>query len=84
MNKPDQRDPADDPAACSKCGTHIGAFGGEYCDGCAREIGAKPPLRRCIECGDRYPEDRMKALDVSLPDEYYPEFEYICQGCYDE
>jgi len=79
-----RRDPADDPAACSLCGVHIGAFGDEYCEGCAREIGAKPPLRRCEQCGDRYPEPRMEAIDVSPSDEYYPEFVHVCQGCYDE
>jgi hypothetical protein len=77
----DRRDPADDPAACSRCGVHIGAFGDDYCDGCAREVGAKPPLRRCTNCGQDAPEDHMTAIDVSPPDEYYPKFEYLCPGC---
>lgn len=81
MQGVNQRDPTDDPAACSKCGTHIGAFGDEYCEGCARELGVKPPLRRCVECGKEYPEERMRAIDVSPPDEYYPKFEYLCGGC---
>lgn len=77
----EQRDPADDPFACSLCGVYIGAFGGEYCDRCAREVGAKPPLRRCMHCGSEAPEPRMEAIDVSLDDEYYPEFEYLCPSC---
>jgi len=77
----DDRDPADIPGACSKCGVYIGRVGPEYCDPCAREIGAKPPLRRCVECGQRGPEDRMTAINVSPPDEYYPTFEYLCAGC---
>ena len=76
-----QRDPSEDPKACTLCGTYIGLFGEDYCDGCAREIGVKPPLRRCVECGKRGPEEDMKALDVSGPDEYYPVFEYLCPAC---
>lgn len=75
------RDPADDPAACSLCGVHIGAFSGDYCEGCEREIGVKPPLRRCESCGKEYPEERMKPIDVSGADEYYPVFIYLCRGC---
>lgn len=77
----DRPDPEDDPFACSLCGCHIGQFSGDYCDGCARDIGLKPPLRRCTHCGQRAPEDRMKAIDVSLPDEYYPTIEYLCRAC---
>lgn len=77
----DRPDPEDDPSVCSLCGTYLGTFSEEYCDGCAREIGAKPPLRRCIECGQRGPEEQMRAIDVSLEDEYYPTFEYLCRGC---
>lgn len=77
----DRPDPADDPSACSKCGVHIGFGGDEYCDGCAREIGVKPPLRRCAHCGQRCGQESMTAVDVSPPDEYYPTFEYLCRGC---
>jgi len=77
----DRPDPGEDPTLCSKCGVHIGAFGGEYCDPCEREIGAKPPIRRCVHCGQRAPQDQMEAIDVSTDDEYYPEFEYLCRGC---
>lgn len=76
-----EADPADDPAACSLCGVHIGAFGDEYCDGCARDVGVKPPLRRCLHCGQRAPEAEMDAIDVSAPDEYYPQVRYLCPGC---
>jgi len=75
-------DPTEDPRACSRCGVHIGGFSGdEYCDGCARELGVKPPMVRCMACGRRAPEDHMEGIDVSPPDEYYPEIEYLCQSC---
>jgi len=78
----DRPDPDEDPAACSLCGCHIGAFSdSEYCDGCARDIGVKAPLRRCVECGRRAPEADMHAVDVSPPDEYYPTFEHLCPSC---
>lgn len=76
-----QEDPTEDPRACSLCGVHIGFGSDEYCDGCAREIGVKPPHRRCVQCGQRGPEDDMEAIDVSGPDEYYPKFEYLCRSC---
>lgn len=77
----DRPDPADDPRACSLCGVHIGAFGDDYCDGCARGIGAKPPLQRCEHCGTRAPGEHMTAVDISGEDEYYPEFIYLCASC---
>jgi hypothetical protein len=76
-----ERDPADEPEACSLCGVHIGFGGDEYCDGCAREIGAKPPLERCLHCGQRAPQEQMEAIDVSTPDEYYPAIRYLCRTC---
>jgi len=79
----DQRDPADDPRACSRCGVHIGALGSDYCDPCARELGDKPPLRRCVHCGQRGPQDQMNSFDVSSEDELYPEIRYLCRGCSD-
>jgi len=36
---------------------------------------------RCTACGRRAPEDHMEQIDVSAPDEYYPEFEYLCPSC---
>jgi len=80
----ERRDPAEDPRACSICGVYVGAFGGEYCDGCAREVGAKPPLQRCVGCGRDFPQERMDAFDVSAEDEYYPDLRYICPGCQSE
>ena len=74
-------DSEEDPFVCSICGCYIGQFSGDYCDGCAREIGVKPPLRACIECGQRAPEDQMKTIDVSPPNEYYPTFKYLCRSC---
>jgi len=78
-----QPDPTDDARACSMCGVAIGLFGDDYCDGCAREIGVKPPIRRCVHCGQRGPEEDMTVIDVSGPEEYYPEFEYLCRSCSD-
>ena len=75
-----QRDPTEDPRACSHCGVHIG-LGDEYCEACAREIGAKPPMRQCVNCGQDAPEEQMKTIDVSGPEEYYPEIRYLCRGC---
>jgi hypothetical protein len=83
MDRPDRPEPDRGPFACSICGCYIGQFSGEYCDGCARAIGAKPPLRRCVECGQRGPEGQMEAIDVSRADEYYPTFEHLCRGCSD-
>jgi len=77
----EQRDPTEDPSACSKCGVHIGTFSGEYCDACAREIGAKPPMQRCLGCGQDAPQEQMKTIDVSPEDEYYPDIRYLCPGC---
>jgi hypothetical protein len=77
----DEWDPAEDPQACSKCGVHIGLRSGDYCDGCARELGLKPPMERCMGCGQRGPQERMKAVDISPPDEYYPTIRYLCGSC---
>jgi hypothetical protein len=77
----ERRDPTEDPRACSHCGVHIGLGSDDYCDGCARELGVKPPLRRCVHCGRRGPEEEMEAIDVSASDEYYPTFEYLCRSC---
>jgi hypothetical protein len=74
-------DPSEDPRACSVCGVYIGFGGDEYCDGCARDIGAKPPLQRCVHCGQRGPEEQMNPIDVSGADEYYPKFKYLCPSC---
>ena len=78
----DRPDPTEHPESCSKCGVHIGSFGGDYCDPCAREIRAKPPMQRCRSCGKHVPRDRMDdAIDVSPDDEYYPTIRYLCRGC---
>ena len=76
-----KRDPTEIPAACSKCGVHIGAFGDQYCDPCAREIGVKPPIQRCVSCGRDAPGEEMKTIDVSPDDEYYPEIRHLCRNC---
>jgi len=78
-----QRDPADDPNLCSHCGTYIGFSSEDYCDPCARELGVKPPMERCLDCGQRAPQEEMESIDVSQPDEYYPEIRYLCPGCSD-
>jgi hypothetical protein len=79
-----RRDPADDPGACSKCGTHIGRLRDEeYCEPCARELGAKPPMQRCLSCGRDVPQEQAEAIDVSPDDEYYPTIRYLCRQCSD-
>jgi len=75
--------PLDDPSVCSRCGVHIGAFGDEYCEPCAREVGVKPPLRRCMNCGQDAPGEQMTAIDISPDDEYYPTTRYLCHDCSD-
>lgn len=81
MSEQDRRDPTEDPQACSRCGVYIGALGDDYCEPCAREYGSKPPMRRCMGCGQDAPQEQMKTIDVSPPDEYYPEIEYLCHDC---
>ena len=76
-----QRDPSEDAQLCSKCGTYIGLFGHEYCDSCARDIGTKPPIRQCLGCGQRSPQEQMEAVDISPEDEYYPDIRYLCRSC---
>ena len=73
--------PEEDPSACSLCGCHIGLGKSDYCDPCAREIGAKPPLRECLGCGRRGEQEHMAAVDISSPDEYYPTIRYLCRSC---
>lgn len=80
-NETEHRDPTDDPRACSRCGVHIGLLGDDYCDPCAREIGAKPPMERCMGCGQDVPQEQMESVDISPPDEYYPTIRYFCRGC---
>lgn len=71
--------PANDPFACSICGCAIGEAkrirGDEYCDGCKHDT---EEYVRCETCGDRVPQPRATGVDVSLEDEYYPEFIYFC------
>ena len=78
----EQQDPTESPQMCSRCGVYIGGFSsGEYCDPCAREIGAKPPMQRCFGCGRDAPQEQMETIDLSDPDEYYPEIAYLCRDC---
>jgi|APHM01.1.fsa_nt_gi hypothetical protein len=69
---------SDDPRACSMCGVKISFRGGDYCDACAREIGAKPQLESCHYCGARAGREQMETIDLSSEDEYYPEIRYLC------
>jgi len=77
----EQRDPTEDPRACSRCGVHIGFLGDDYCDPCAREIGARAEMVRCMSCGQDGPEEQMESVDISSDDEYYPTIRYLCRGC---
>lgn len=40
-----------------------------------------PETRPCDNCGEIWAKLRMKAVDVSRDDEYYPHFDYICPDC---
>jgi len=75
------RDPTEDPRACSRCGVHIGFMTDNYCDPCAREIGARGDMVRCMGCGQDGPEEQMESVDISEPDEYYPTIRYLCRDC---
>lgn len=81
----DRPNPEEDPFACSLCGCALGTAkrisGEEYCDACQREHGMKPPMRRCLGCGQHAPEELMDTIDVSSEDEYYPEIRYLCASC---
>jgi hypothetical protein len=78
---PTRPDPTEDMRACSRCGVYIGWPSDEYCDACAREVGAKPPMERCMHCGQRAPRNHMESVDISPEDEYYPEIRYFCSDC---
>lgn len=77
----ERRDPTEDPRACSRCGVHIGFLGDDYCDPCAREIGARGDIVRCMGCGQDGPEEQMESVDISSEDEYYPTIRYLCPSC---
>lgn len=52
------------------------------CDQCRSQREARATnYVRCEDCGDRVSEARATGLDVSPPDEYYPEFIHVCPGC---
>lgn len=72
---------SDDPYACNMCGCRV-SIREDYCDACARDIGAKPPLISCYHCGDRYEEQQMESIDLSAPDELYPDIKHICSKCW--
>jgi len=75
-------DPRNDPNACSKCGVYIGSFpDDDYCEPCAREIGVKPPMERCLHCGQDAPQEVMEPINLAGDDEYYPKIKYLCGGC---
>ena len=77
----ERRNPTEGPRACSRCGVHIGFLGDNYCDPCAREIGARGEMVRCMGCGQDGPEEHMESVDISEPDEYYPTIRYLCRDC---
>jgi hypothetical protein len=78
-------DPEDDPFVCSLCGVALGSgkriAGDDYCDACQREHGMKPPIVRCLDCGENAPQEQCESIDVSGPNEYYPDMRYLCPGC---
>jgi len=78
-NSESQPDPDDDPFACSLCGCYLGELtrvqGNDYCDACQHDT---KEYVVCDTCGDRLPQSRATSVDVSPPDEYYPELIYYC------
>ena len=38
-------------------------------------------IARCEHCHSRYYKHQMEAVDISLEDEYYPKYIYLCRGC---
>jgi hypothetical protein len=38
-------------------------------------------MEQCLECGQRAPQEEMGSIDVSAPDEYYPQIRYLCPDC---
>ena len=35
----------------------------------------------CHRCNARIPQAMAVSIDVSAPDEYYPEYQHFCPGC---
>lgn len=79
VDEREQPAPEDDSFACSLCGCYLGERkrlqGDEYCDACQHDT---EDAVVCETCGDRVPRSRATGVDVSSPDEYYPEYVYFC------
>jgi ribosomal protein S27E len=64
-----------DPNACRDCGRDLRIR--SHASDCPRLV------VRCEHCGQRVPQGQTSQVDISLEDEYYPEFIHLCGGCSD-
>lgn len=60
----------------------------DTCADCGRDLALRSHASdcsqlvvRCEECGERVAQGQTNQIDVSLPDEYYPEFIHLCHAC---
>lgn len=81
----DRPDPEDDPFACSICGCYLSELqrvrGDDHCESCKREHDPTHVIHNCLGCGREALQEQMEAIDISPPDEYYPEVRYLCRDC---
>jgi hypothetical protein len=42
---------------------------------------SREEIARCEGCYSRYYKQQMESVDISLEDEYYPKFIYLCSDC---
>ena len=51
----------------------------QTCPHCDEPVGSRATY--CMHCGRDGPRDQMEEVDISTPDEYYPEIRYLCGSC---
>jgi len=64
-----------DPDTCRDCGRDLAVR--SHAHDCPKLV------VRCEGCGQRVPQGQASQVDVSPPDEYYPDFIHLCQRCND-
>lgn len=78
----ERSDPADDPLACSRCGTYLSdakrVRGDDYCDACQYELNGGRGWVHCHLCGEMLPFEHADSIDISEPEDYYPETRPVC------
>jgi hypothetical protein len=65
-----------DPDTCTDCGRDLRHRG--HAPDCPKLV------VRCEGCGQRVPQASADQVDVTPPDEYYPEFIHLCGDCVEE